>query len=107
MKTYFLWWRCVWADLAYFSMPKEGKAVIKEDVIIHRNKYIKRECGFLYALNYSLLNVQPFRSIYEYRVREGGNPIGKALIKMSNLFIPKISSVEITGGTFGGVTYST
>lgn len=107
MRTYILWWRCLLADLAFLLLGEQQRDYVIEDVEVHRNKYIKKKCGFFYALNYSLLNVKPFRSIYEYRVRDGASIVGKILIKMSSLFLPKISSVEITGGTFGGVAYST
>lgn len=107
MKTYLMWWKCIWADLAYAMLSEENKKYVKADVEVHRLKYIRRECGFFYAFNFALLNVKPFRSIFEYRVRTESGLLKKILVIISGIFLPRIPSVEITGGIFGGAAYST
>lgn len=102
MKVYLMWWRCIIADIALLLTDNTLKNTIKEDLDVHINKYIKRKCSYIYALNYILLTVLPYRSIFDYRLRNSKSKFIRILSVFNRLFLPKCKSVEITGGTFEG-----
>lgn len=102
MKVYFLLWRCIWADLEFLLAKKETKGIIATDIKRHQEKYLNKNVSFLYALNYSLIMVRSFRSIYSFRLRSEGNKLIKILLLLDEIFLPRCSSVEITGGIYGG-----
>lgn len=102
LKIYFMWWRCLIADILFWLASDSIKSVIKEDLDVHIDKYVTRKCSYTYALNYILLMVIPFRSIFDYRIRNNKGIYVRILAGLNDIFLPKCSSVEITGGTFGG-----
>ena len=92
-------WRCWVADVTYLLSGPPIKELIDADVLrfLKWSDIDKEKTSKIRLLNSCLLKYVEFRSVFELRMRH--HPF---LVRLSELFLPRMKTIELGNGGIGG-----